>query len=94
MSEIFETERLPLAIYLHASGSLRFSHCEPVDAGKVQFVFLDPSSLGDQAELEFENGAVATAKSIFASQTFLRRKMSEAQALNSENRKNYASCLR
>jgi hypothetical protein len=86
-SGTFTTERLPLAIYLHASQRLRFSGCEDGDAGKVQFVFLDPDGLGDQLELEFENGALVQAKSLFASQTFLRRKMTWAQAVKSENRK-------
>ncbi len=91
MNETFLTERLPLAIYLHASGRLRFSHCESLDAGKVKFVFHDATAQGDQAELEFENGAVVQAKAIFASQTFLRRKMSEAQG---ENRRTYANYSR
>ena len=84
----FITGRLPLAIFLHASGRLHFSRCGLLDDGKVSFVFSDPSSLGDQAELEFENGATVAANSLFASQKFLRRKMSETQAVNSENRKN------
>lgn len=81
----FITERLPLAIFLHASQRLRFSHCDLVDEGKVQFVFADPGNEGDQAELEFENGAVVAANSLFASQKYLRRKMTES--LNN-NRKN------
>ena len=74
----FITERLPLSVFLHASQRLRFSHCELVDAGRVQFVFLDPEQLGDQAELAFENGESVPAKSLFASQTYLRRCMSAA----------------
>jgi len=81
----FITERLPLAIYLHASQRLRFSRCDDDKNGKVQFVFLDPSEVGDQLELEFENGATVAAKSLFASQKFLRRKMSDA--LSQNNRK-------
>jgi len=81
----FITERLPLAVYLHASQRLRFSRCEEAESGKVQFVFLDPSSQGDQIELEFENGAAVAANSLFASQKYLRRKMTEALYLN--NRK-------
>jgi hypothetical protein len=84
----FLTERLPLAIYLHASRKLNFSHCQDGGSDKLQFVFLDPSNLGDQLELEFENGAVCVANSLFASQKFLRRKMSEAQGHLNEKRTN------
>jgi hypothetical protein len=86
----FLTERLPLAIYLHASGRLIFSHCEDAGRNKLQFVFLDPSNMGDQFELEFENGAVCVANSLFASQKFLRRKMSEAQNYNEKRKNTYA----
>ena len=78
----FVTERLPLATYLHASQRLRFSHCEQGDNGKVQFLFHDPTRIGDQLELEFENGAAVPANSLFASQKFLRRKMTETLNLN------------
>ncbi len=79
----FYTERLPLATFLHASQRLRLSHCELV-GDKVQFIFSDPEHIGDQAELDFENGECVAAKSLFASQTYLRRRMSDT--LN-ENRK-------
>jgi len=73
----FTTERLPLAIYLHASEKLTFDRCESVGNGKVRFVFQDHKNLGDQVELEFERGAVVSATALFASQKFLRRKMTE-----------------
>jgi hypothetical protein len=81
----FGTERLPLASYLHASGSLDFSHCENTAGGKIRFVFLDPEQLGNELELAFERGAQVPATAVFASQTFLRRKMSDA--LNRKNGK-------
>jgi hypothetical protein len=74
-----------LAIYLHASQRLRFSRCTNGDGGKAQFVFLDPECLGDQLELEFENGAQVAANCLFASQKYLRRKMTEALNLNNRN---------
>ena len=83
----FLTERLPLAIFLHSSQRLRLSRCELAN-GKVQFVFDDPEHKGDQAELDFENGECVPAKSIFASQTYLRRRMSDALNRKDENRKN------
>jgi hypothetical protein len=91
----FQTERLPLAIFLHSSQRLRFSHCELVGAGKVQFIFDDPEQKGDEAELAFENGECVPAKSLFASQTYLRRRMSDALNRKDEYRKNgYATYLR
>jgi len=85
IENLFITERLPLAVYLHASRRLRFSHCKHQES-KVQFVFLDPSDQGDQLELEFESGAVVAANSLFASQKYLRRKMTET--LNNRNNEN------
>jgi len=70
----FSTMRLPLAIFLHASQRLLFSRCELVGE-KVEFVFHDPEHKGDQAELDFENGERVPAKSLFASQTYIRRRM-------------------
>jgi len=74
----FMTERLPLAIYLHASGKLEFSHCASASPDKVRFVFHDPRQIANDLELEFERGAQVPATAIFASQKFLRRKLSEA----------------
>lgn len=89
----FLTERLPLAIFLHASQRLQLSRCELVGDSrgdpKVQFVFSDPQGIGDQAELDFENGECVPAKSLFASQTYLRRRMSDALNRKDENRNNY-----
>jgi hypothetical protein len=81
----FVTERLPLAIYLHASGSLNFLHCECESGHKVRFVFVDPEHQGNELELTFERGAQVQANAVFASQKFLRRKMSDA--LNRKNGK-------
>lgn len=74
----FRTERLQCAVFLHADSRLSFSHCELAESGKVRFVFDDPNGIGDQIELEFDRGASVPATSIFASQKYLRRKMSEA----------------
>jgi hypothetical protein len=76
--KMFTTERLQLAIYLHASGRLQFERCERSGDGKARFVFDDPEQIGDQLELDFERGAPLAATSLFASQKFLRRKMSDA----------------
>jgi hypothetical protein len=76
-SPTFQTERLQCAIFFHATGRLRFSRCEIAESGKVRFVFDDPDGIGDQVELEFDRGAPVSASSLFASQKFLRRKMSE-----------------
>jgi hypothetical protein len=80
---IFRTERLPLAIFLHATGRLRFLGCEPNGDGKVRFVFADQENSGAQVELDYERGAPVAATALFASQKYLRRKMSGA--LNNRN---------
>jgi hypothetical protein len=73
----FTTERLQLAIYLHASRSLAFARCESAGNGKAAFVFDDPDGQGPEMELEFDRGAPLSASALFASQKFLRRKMTE-----------------
>ena len=74
----FVTERLPLAIFLHATDRLPFLGCQPGDRlGKVLFVFADPNSRGPQVELEFDRNAPVPATALFASQKFLRKKMTE-----------------
>jgi hypothetical protein len=73
----FSTERLQLAIYIHAAERLPFLGCEAVRPGVLRFVFEDPASLGKQVELEFDRGAAVPATALFASQKFLRRTMTE-----------------
>lgn len=75
---LFITERLPLAIYLHADQRLKFLGCAGIGNEKLQFEFEDPNNLGAQAELDFDRGAELSATDLFASQKFLRRTMSEA----------------
>jgi len=76
-AETFSTERLQLAIFLHATGGLRFVGCEPNGNGKVLFAFDDPERMGAQVELEFDRGAPVAATALFASQKFLRRQMTD-----------------
>jgi len=73
----FSTERLQLAIYLHASQRLPFLGCEAGENSKIRFMFDDPGNVGPQVELEFDRGAEVAASDLFASQKYLRRKMSE-----------------
>lgn len=75
---IFSTERLQLAIYLHAAQRIPFLCCDAGQNGKISFAFEDPDSSGPQAELEFDRGAEVAASDLFASQKYLRRAMSEA----------------
>jgi hypothetical protein len=75
----FATERLQLAIYVHATGGLRFLGCERIGSAKLRFAFDDPQHIGAQVELEFDRGAPVAATSLFASQKFLRRQMTDAQ---------------
>jgi len=75
--EPFVTERLQLAVFLHATKLLTLHHCELSPSGKVRFVFVEPRSKGDQSELEFETGASVPATALFASQKYLRRKINQ-----------------
>jgi hypothetical protein len=92
---IFVTERLPLAIFLHATERLGFLRCEPKEynSGKVTFIFSDPDSAGTAVELEFDRGALVPATALFASQKFLRRKMTQALNLN-DRKTEYAYHMR
>jgi hypothetical protein len=75
----FSTERLPLAIGIHASGRLRFLRCEQVGPNRVEFVFDDREGHGSEVELAFDRGTLTVvASQVFASQKFLRRQMSAA----------------
>jgi hypothetical protein len=73
----FVTERLQLAVFLHATGLLALEHCELSQTGKVRFVFTDPRQVGDRTELAFDTGATVSATALFASQKYLRRKINE-----------------
>jgi hypothetical protein len=83
-AQTFSTERLQLAIFLHATGRMRFLGCQPKDDTKLRFIFDDPQQSGAQVELEFDRGAPVPATALFASQKFLRRQMSD---VIHENRK-------
>ncbi len=74
----FSTERLQLACFLHAANKLKFLRAEPNGTGKVSFIFADPEQIGDQLELEYEQGAVVAANALFASQKYLRRRVDQA----------------
>jgi len=88
---LFLTERLQLAVFLHATGRLRLLTFESSEAGRVMFVFEDPDRNGEQAELEFDRGANVSATNLFASQKYLRRKMTgklNNQKLNNQKLNN------
>jgi hypothetical protein len=58
---------------------LGFAGCEVKAGGqKVRFLFEDARGEAIQAELDFEQGATVPANALFASQKFLRKKMSQA----------------
>jgi hypothetical protein len=79
---VFATDQLQLAIYLHAAQRMPFLRCELTSTGKVRFVFEDLDNSGPLAELEYERRAEVAASALFASQKFLRRKMTEALTEN------------
>jgi hypothetical protein len=68
----FTTERIPVAVYLHASKLLNFVRCERTADNRVRFVFDDPEHQGDCLEHEFDEGVMIEAKSIAPAQKFLR----------------------
>jgi hypothetical protein len=73
----FATERLPLAIYLHASQSLKLIGCESTSSGRIRFAFDDPDNKASSCELDFERGKAIPVTDIFASQKYLRRMMTQ-----------------
>jgi hypothetical protein len=81
----FTTKRLQLAVYLHAAGRLRYLRTEPVpnNPSQAQFVFADPQRAASRLEFNFESGDAVPAKSIFASQNFLRRCIADVLNQNS-----------
>ena len=75
----FATKRLQVATFIHASRKLQFLGAERDPNGNdVVFVFSDPDGIGDELELDYESGQPISAVALFASQKFLRRKLSEA----------------
>ena len=77
-ANVFATQRLQLAIFLHATKCLLFRKCVGVSEGRISFLFEDPQNEGAQVELEFDRGAPVPATDLFSSQKYLRRRMSEA----------------
>ena len=72
----FRTDRLNLAVYLHASKRLTLTRLDEVQPGKIEFTFNDPEERGAEHAFAFEDGAPCRAISLFASQVQLRRQMS------------------
>lgn len=79
MLDEFATRKLQLASFIHASCRLTYLRCETLGpAGRVvRWIFADPENAGPDIELAFERDDMTVgAKSLFASQTFLRQAMS------------------
>jgi hypothetical protein len=75
----FITKWMQFAIYLHAADGLPYSRTEIDSSGRSWFVFSDKDRLARHLELEFNAGALVPATALFASQTFIRREMSDAK---------------
>ena len=73
----FQTDQLPVATFFHADGRLRFLRCERATSTHLIFVFDDPDGRGDELEDALGRGAAIPAQALFASQRFIRRKMTE-----------------
>lgn len=71
----YRTDRLNVAVYLHASKRLSFIKLEEIQPGKIEFTFDDPEERGTEYAYAFEDGAPCRAISLFASQVLLRRMM-------------------
>jgi len=72
----FATDRLALAIAMHATGRLRFLNCTLASQNKVNFVFADPDGKSSDHEFDFSSGSLtAPVTAVFASQNFLRDQM-------------------
>lgn len=77
----FSTERLHLAIYLHASGRLPFLGCLPTGSGRVRFEFSDPDGIADDLELSFEQGASVPANALLPARSFFGEKQTRPSAV-------------
>jgi hypothetical protein len=93
----FETDRLPLAIFIDAVRALAFSHAVPIGGNRVRFVFHDPANQGRSIERDFDCGeCTVNVQRLFGSQRFLRRQTVEAlknlwgDDVESETKKNNA----
>jgi hypothetical protein len=78
MTTEFSTKNLQLAVFIHASQLLPYLRTERAGAAqdKLRFVFSDPDVRGSQIQLDYNLGAQVAARSLFASQTYLRQQMS------------------
>ena len=89
--EVFLTEDLPFAAYLHASRKLRFLTCQQVSGNdRVAFVFADPNNEGDRLHLNFESGAECPAAAFYDSIRHLRRVMDRTRTRSIEQNEYHA----
>lgn len=79
MTDKFSTLNLGLAVGLHASGRMRFIGCEKADTpNRTVFIFEGSQREAEQAEFEFETGAMsAPVVRVLASQRLLRKRSTE-----------------
>ncbi len=96
IGKVFETDKLPLAVFIHTRDALPFLGVKEGRPGRMVFEFQDPDGQGPQLELEFQRGAEVSASALFASYKYLRSALSKATS-NQNNgeskygRNNYAS---
>jgi hypothetical protein len=74
-TNIFKTDRLNTAVYLHASKLLPYVGIRRVNHFKVEFVFEDADHKAAEIEMNFESGASLPVTSVLASLRFLRYAM-------------------
>jgi hypothetical protein len=88
--EVFSTEDLPFAAYVHASRKLRFLTCQVSGIDRVAFVFADLNNEGDQLHVNFESGAECSAAAFYDSIRHLRRVMDRTRTRSTEQNEHHA----
>lgn len=75
----YQTTRLPIAAFLHCNNVLEFVQVLKSDDSTIAFQFRDPEGLGEQFEMDFEQGrAIVDARAFVSSERFLKSKMYKA----------------
>jgi hypothetical protein len=76
--QVWRTENLPVAAFIHATRALKFLRCEPAGRpGILQFVFGDPNDQGDDLELSYDSGAKVVASAHFSAIRAMRTAMTK-----------------
>src|SRR5258708_37749410 len=86
---LYATDQLAMAIFLHASNSLKFLRVEEIRRGKLRFVFADPDRKSTELEFAFESGFAVSVIATLAAQKYLRRVMNDVLDTPAQHRGHY-----